>query len=79
MSTSDQPKPLTGPIDPLNHRVTHDVPCGNTRCSRTFDRDEDVAPHQKFCSSTCRIEHNNQRRKRALHELAIKEKGDESS
>ena len=49
-----------------NSHITSGHKCGNSRCSRTFDRNELVNPHKKFCSTSCRVEFHRDRRKAAL-------------
>lgn len=50
----------------MTSHITSGHKCGNPRCSRTFDRDERVNPHKRFCSTSCRTEFHRDRRKAAL-------------
>lgn len=54
-------------------RITSGHKCENPRCSRSFDRDERVNPHKRFCSTACRVEYHRERRKAALEVLEQQE------
>lgn len=50
----------------MTSHITTGHKCENPRCERSFDRDERVNPHKRFCSAACRVEFHRERRKAAL-------------